>query len=326
MLPHALLAVWIGLVAPEAGDSGESARTLEVAVDRLDVLAEPDDSSFAAATLARGDRVEVRKAVGDGWLAIAPPASSFYWVADADVEPLRDGRLYVKSPKTLLRFGRDDLNRPGPPRRMLLEGMVLLPADRPPLIEGEARRRRTWRAVAAGADEVRFARATGLVDPKTIARSRPSPDPAVRKAFQAKTARPDPPPRVSAKERADAVARADEMTKTAQEFEAIVRASRQRDVVLDQVRESLRDLRVADDLAYDAEGLLQATSRRVEGEKVFALLDREGRVVTYLKIPAGLDTTNLVARQVGVRGKSRFDEGLKFRLLDARDVDPLTPN
>jgi hypothetical protein len=180
--------------------------------------------------------------------------------------------------------------------------------------------------VAAGADEVRFARATGLVDPKTVAASKPSPDPALRKASQAKSARADTPARVAAKDRADAVAREDDMAKTAREFESIVRASRQRDVVLGQVRGSLRDLRVADDLAYDAEGLLQATSRRVDGEKVFALLDREGRVVTYLKIPAGVDTTNLVARQVGVRGKSRFDEGLKFRLLDARDVDPLVPD
>jgi hypothetical protein len=324
MLPHALFAVWIGLVAPDGGDSGESARTREVAVDRLDVLAEPDDTAFASARLGRGDQVEVIRPLANGWLAIAPPRGSFHWVDGADVEPLRDGRLYVKSPKTLLRFGRDDLARPGPPRRMLLEGMVLLPADRPPLIDGEGRRKRTWRAVAAGADEVRFARATGLVDPKALARSRPATDPAVRKASQRGDAPTTPPARAAGRGRPAAAE--DEMAKTAGEFEAIVRASRQRDVVLNQVRDSLRDLRVADDLAYDAEGLLQATSRRVDGEKVFALLDREGRVVTYLKIPAGLDTTNLVARQVGVRGKSRFDEGLKFRLLDVRDLEPLTPD
>ncbi|HEY2159233.1 MAG TPA: hypothetical protein VGH33_26635, partial [Isosphaeraceae bacterium] len=152
MLPHVLLAVWIGLVAPEGGDRAESARTLEVAVDRLDVLAEADDNAFATATLARGDRVAVRRALANGWLAIAPPRGSFHWVDEADVEPLREGRLFVKSPKTLLRLGRDDLDRPGPPRRMLLEGMVLLAADRPPLIDRTGRRERTWRAVAAGAD------------------------------------------------------------------------------------------------------------------------------------------------------------------------------
>ena len=62
------------------------------------------------------------------------------------------------------------------------------------------------------------------------------------------------------------------------------RNPRRRDAVVGQVKDALRDVRVAEDLAYDAEGLLQATSRRVDGEKVFALLDDEGRVVTYLKV------------------------------------------
>ena len=139
-------------------------------------------------------------------------------------------------------------------------------------------------------------------------------------------ARADDPSRPAVRQRLTTVDRDDEMAKTAHEFEAIVRTSRQRDTVLAQVRDALRDVRVAEDLAYDAEGLLQPTSRLVDGEKVFALLNREGRVVTYVKIPAGVETKTLVARQVGVRGKSRFDEQLKFRLLDARDVDPLVPD
>jgi hypothetical protein len=85
MLPHALFAVWIGLVAPDGGDSGESARTREVAVDRLDVLAEPDDTAFASARLGRGDQVEVIRPLANGWLAIAPPRGSFHWVDGADV-------------------------------------------------------------------------------------------------------------------------------------------------------------------------------------------------------------------------------------------------
>ena len=64
----------------------------------------------------------------------------------------------------------------------------------------------------------------------------------------------------------------------------------------------------------------------MDGEKVFALLDDEGRIVAYLKVPPGVDTSHLKARRVGVRGKSRFDEGLKFRLLDVRDIEPLTPD
>ncbi len=373
MLPLGLLALWIGLVAPApvAAGEGEPPRLLEVAVDRLDVLSEPDDAAFATSRLARGDTVEVRKALADGWLAIAPPAGSFHWVEEAAVEPLRDGRLYIKADKTTLRFGREGDWRPGPLRRTLLEGMVLLPADQPRLTYLEGRRRRSWIAVAAGADEVRFVRSAGVADPKAVAAPRPLPAVAERKASLAEAVRSDlpadlegalrriegdhraavtrpiegwdlagvrrdyqallagrgdAPARAAVREKLDDLDREDEMAKAAREFEALVKTSRRRDAVVLQVKDALRDLRMAEDLAYDAEGLLQATSQRVEGEKVFALLNEEGRVVAYLKIPPGINTTNLVARQVGVRGKSRFDEGLKFRLLDVRDIEPLIPD
>jgi hypothetical protein len=298
-------------------------RTLDVAVDRLDVFSEPDSEAFATSQLASGDAVEVRKELSGGWLAIAPPSGSFHWVEEADVEPLRDGRLYVKSPKTLLRFGRDGLDRPGPPRRMLLEGMTLIPVNRPRLVVDEGRRRRSWRAVAAGGDEVRFVHASGLVDPKAVAARKTRPEPAVRKASHDE-ARPTAP--ASSRPRPGPVGRGDDLAKAAEEFEAIVRSSRQRDPVLGEVRGILSDVREAEDLNYDAEGLFQPTSQLVDGEKVFVLLDREGRVVTYVKAPAGVETKNLIGRPVGVRGKSRFNEALEFRLLDARDVEPLTAN
>ncbi len=373
MLPYGLLALWIGLVAPapDAGGDDDVARPLEVSVDRLDVFAEPDDEAFVTSRLARGDRVEVRKALADGWLAIAPPSGSFHWVEESAVEPLRDGRLYVRAGKTILRFGREGSPLPGPARRTLLEGMVLFPSRRPPLISTEGRRRRVWRAVAAGADEVRFVRAAGVFDPKAMPVRRASAVPAERRASHAEAAtasvspdlaaplhriegdhrtivarpiegwdftrvrrdyqalvadRGDLPTRAVVREKLDEVAREDELAQAAREFDALVKQSRRRDAVVGQVRARLSELREAEDRAYDAEGLLQATSLRVDGEKVSALLDDEGRIVAYLKIPPGVDARHLVARQVGVRGKSRFDEGLRFRLLDVRDIEPLTPD
>jgi hypothetical protein len=373
MLSSGLLALWIGLVAPapEAGSDGEPPRRLEVAVDRLDVFSEPDDTSFATSRLARGDMVEVRKALADGWLAIAPPSGSFHWVEESAVEPLRDGRLYIRAEKTTIRFGREGLNGVGPPRRTLLEGMILVPARQSPLVVNEGRRKLPWRAVLAGADEVRFVRAAGVADPRAIAVRRTAPVPAERRASHdqpapaslppdlaaplrriegerlAIAARPierwdfapvrrdyqsllasraDPASKAAIRDKLDEVDREDELAQSAREFEALVRESRKRDAVIHQVKDRLRDLRVAEDLVYDAEGLLQATSQRVDGEKVFALLNDSGRVVAYLKVPPGIDTSHLIARQVGVRGKSRFDEGLKFRLLDARDVDALVPD
>ena len=40
--------------------------------DALDVLAEPDDSSFATGKLRRGQYLNVLAQRGDGWLAIEP--------------------------------------------------------------------------------------------------------------------------------------------------------------------------------------------------------------------------------------------------------------
>lgn len=125
--------------------------------------------------------------------------------------------------------------------------------------------------------------------------------------------------------RLDQIDREDEMAKSAREFEGLVRRSRQRDAVVERTRDSIKALRASEVASFDAEGLLQRSSKRVEGEKVFVLLDDEGLVVTYLKLPTGVDARNLLSRQVGVRGKSRFDEGLRFRLIEARDVEPTGP-
>jgi hypothetical protein len=365
-----LLAVWIGLTAPVAlaGDGVEAPRRLEVGIDQLDVYAEPDDQAFATARLYQGDTVEVRKSLPGGWLAIAPPAGSFHWIDGADVEALSDGRLYVNAPRTTLRLGREGLQRPGPTKVTLAEGAVLHQARQPSLSDNEGRRKKSWRAVAAGADEVRFVRAAGLIDPDHPPRPRPSFEPPERTASHTQGASTDLPPdlaapvrkiesnhravinqpigrwdftevrrdyqsllasrrdgpaRAAVRESLDRVDQADDLSRASREFEALIRKSRQRDAEVDKIKESLRALRASESLSYDAEGLLQATARRVEGEKVFALINDEGQIVAYLRIPPGVDTTNLLARRVGVRGKSRFNEGLRFRLLDVADIEAL---
>jgi hypothetical protein len=365
-----MLAVWIGLAAPipTMDDGRAAARILEVGIGSLDVFAEPDDGSFATGRLHDGDKVEVRKALADGWLAIARPEGSFHWVDGDDVEPLSDGRLYVNAPKTIVRLGREYLPRPGPARVTVAEGTVFRPAKLPPLRYDDGRRRRTWRAVLAGSDEVRFVRSAGLVDPDQPRMPRARVETPERLASHAEAAPSDLPPEVSGpvrkiegdhrkvldrpiekwdlgdvrrdyqtllaarrdgptkaavRERLDRVDQEDELSRAARNFESLIEKSRRRDAEVESIKESLRALRTAETLAYDAEGLLQPTSRRVEGEKVFALISDEGQIVTYLRIPPGIDTTNLNARQVGVRGKSRFNEGLRFRLLDVRDIDAL---
>jgi hypothetical protein len=350
------------------GEEGESvpARTVEVAVDRLDVFSEADDSGFVTARLQRGDRLTVVKTLASGWISIDPPEDSFYWISDASVEVLRDGRIYVTAPTATLRLGRDGSPRPGPPKITLHEGAILIGAGRPLLSYAEGSKRRIWRAVKAGPHELRFIRSAGVIAPE---RSTPSPHapperrvsheaiaPAdvppelvsplrqiegshraivsrpivewelttVRKDYQALLAsHRDGPSQALIRERLDEITREAELAKAAKEFEAILKTSRRRDVAIGQIKEELRDIHDAEELAYDAEGLLQASSRKIDGDKLFCLLDADGHIVAYLKVPPGINTQNLLARQVGVRGKSRFNETIRYRLLDVRDMEPL---
>jgi hypothetical protein len=370
MMACRLLPLWISLAAPtfQSGGDEAPARPYEVTVERLDVLIEPDDGAFVTSRLGRGDKVEVRKALPGGWLAIASPGNSFYWVDDATVDLLRDGRIYVAAEKTSLRLGRDGIKTPGPARSTLLEGAVLRPARQPLLTTDDGRRSKVWRAVAAPPGELRFIRAAGVIDP-TI--TRPLAKPATTSERKASHDAADPsdlPPDIVAplrsieqkhraviarpmeswelaqirgdyqallvklgndgsrsvvRERLDEVEREDELAKSAREFEALIKKSRQRDVIIERVKASIRNLKAAEALEYDAEGLLQATAKRVDGEKVYSLLDERGQTVTYLRLPTGVDAASFLARQVGVRGKSRFNEGLRYRLLDVRDIEPL---
>ena len=70
-------------------------------------------------------------------------------------------------------------------------------------------------------------------------------------------------------------------------------------------------------IAKKRDGIVLALARGV----LYGLRQSSGAVIWARRV--GIDTTNLIARQVGVRGKSRFNEGLRFRLLDVRDIDAL---
>ncbi len=192
---------------------------------------------------------------------------------------------------------------PAPERRASAE---VDPADLPPEVVGPLREiEATRRSVVSGPIE------RWDLEP-------------VRKGYQALLAKQTvPSAKAAVQDRLDRVDREAELAKSARAFEAIVRKSRGRDAIVAQAKATVHDLRVAEALAFDAEGLLQATAKRVDGEKVASLLGDDGQIVAYLKIPPGLDTTNLLARQVGVRGRSRFNESLRFRLLEVRQIEPL---
>jgi hypothetical protein len=74
---------------------------------------------------------------------------------------------------------------------------------------------------------------------------------------------------------------------------------------------------------YNIVGLIQASSRKVGGQKVFALIGRDGSTEAYLDIPPGIDVKGLMTHRVGVRGAVRYDEALRSRVISVRELEAL---
>ena len=296
-----LLALWLGLSAPASVPEGREAGG-EVISDALEVLDEPDDSAFSSGELPKGTRVAIVPGGKPGWLAIAPPADAFDWVDASSIKVGVDGRGEVVAARALIRTGVAGARMPGPPRPPLPKGTSVRLLDRPGLSLGQGAKGRSWMAIAPPVDQVRYVRAEGIrLDP--VATSKTD-DPEVHPSRQV-----DP-----------GGGEADEAIR---KFEDALERSRRLDHEVDLVKRKLADARTFTERGYDAKGLLQASSRLVEGQKVHALIGPEGVPIAYLTIPPGIPANRLLARKVGVRGDVHFNERLGTRLITVRDLDPL---
>ncbi len=121
--------------------------------------------------------------------------------------------------------------------------------------------------------------------------------------------------------RLDQAVRDHEIGIKAQEFARLLRAGDDRDAEVAQIQRSAGQARTTTDRKFDAQGLLQPSSRRYRGQKVHALIGPEGKPISYLTIPPGLPINRFLARKVGVRGIVHFDEGLGARLISVRDLE-----
>jgi hypothetical protein len=75
---------------------------------------------------------------------------------------------------------------------------------------------------------------------------------------------------------------------------------------------------------YEAQGLLQPSSKLVRGQRVYALIGHEGYAAAYLLIPTGLPADEWVGRQVGVHGSSQYDDTLRAKVIDVFDMVALS--
>ena len=123
--------------------------------------------------------------------------------------------------------------------------------------------------------------------------------------------------------RLERVGRHADAAESARAFRAILERSRRRDREVAAIRSRMVNDDRRTSRPYDAEGLMQPSARKINGQKVFALIGPEGTTQAYLEVPAGLDASPLLSRRVGVRGEIHYSDSLRARLITVRDLDPL---
>ena len=354
-----------GGVAPE-GEAVVTSASVEL-VDRA------DDTAFTTGEAVRGDVLEVREALPDGWLAVAPPADQLDWIDKASLTPLTGGKAKVVVERTPVRSGCPDARLPGPTRLWLTRGAVVRLSDHPPLNVRLGDRRRTLLAIRPVEGELRFVRREGLrvsgpARKTRRASAKPAEPPSPELAIAPEWMLPDssnldalPPEAAEELRRLDAEQRSimrrspddwrlDSLRAALQETldryqDSATRAEAHRRIAyVDRARRLSADARklqalLNDDAErartndsdvdtpqtapFDAQGMLQVSSKLYEGTRVYALIGDDGATAAYLKLPPGIPGKRFLTHRVGVRGSTRYDEALRAKVIDVEDLEPL---
>lgn len=360
VLPLAVLL--IGLSGPR-GTPAELPAPGVVVADRLGAYLEPDRAAVATGRLARGEAVRVVDAEpGSGWLTIEAPGEAFAWVAREAVGVGPDGSGRVRDGGATLRAGVPGARLPGPPVVELRAGAAVRLLDRPPLVtgattwlavappEGDVRyvraegvrveaplpppppeRHGPPREVRAAFEPSPFgadAAEVAAIEAEHRAALDPPVDrwqlAPVRSHYEALLKRTtDPAAARALRGRLDLVARHESVARSARTFETILQRSRRRDGRVAMTMRAVADLDRPRRGGFLAEGLVQPSSRQVDGRRVYALIGSDGAPVAYLDVPPGLDARSVISRRAGVRGSVRYDENLNARLIAVRDLEPL---
>lgn len=132
----------------------------------------------------------------------------------------------------------------------------------------------------------------------------------------------DPAARAAIQDRLNRVARQDAAANAARGVSDLLQTSRRR---LDPDDLAPRPIAAPPPTSrgYDATGLLQASSKLANGERVHALIGSDGLVVAYLRTPTGVRADLMFGRQVGIHGKRRYNEALRAEVIDVIDMEPI---
>lgn len=119
------------------------------------------------------------------------------------------------------------------------------------------------------------------------------------------------------------LSRLERAAESARTIERILNRSHRRDESLNRLAKSLADEDRAQAQSFRVVGMIQPSSRRIEGRKLYSLIGPDGSTRAYLDIPPGIDAETLIARRVGVRGTVHYDEDLGARLITVRDLEEI---
>jgi len=119
------------------------------------------------------------------------------------------------------------------------------------------------------------------------------------------------------------VARHEQIARSARAFRVLLERSRRLDREVAITLHRLAELDHPQRRPFVAEGLIQPSSRLVDGHRVYALIGTSGEPIAYLDVPPGLDARPALTKRVGVRGSVRYSETLGSRLIAVKDLEPL---
>lgn len=132
----------------------------------------------------------------------------------------------------------------------------------------------------------------------------------------------DPAARAAIQDRLDRVARQDAAAAAARGVSDLLQTSRRR-IDPDELASRPIVTPPSPSRGFDATGLLQASSKLANGERVHALIGSDGLVVAYLRTPTGVRADLMFGRQVGIHGKRRYNEALRAEVIDVTDMEPI---
>jgi hypothetical protein len=120
----------------------------------------------------------------------------------------------------------------------------------------------------------------------------------------------------------DQAERQDEIGRSSRQFWESMRRSRSHD----PNKMKFDDLKQASNKPkFDISGLMLPSRRDVEGHLLYNLIGDSGTTIAYLKLPPAAPVEKWLGKKVGVRGRVRYNEDLRARLVAVQDVELLEP-